>query len=187
MKILRTRVFLYLLILFVGSGCANIIPPSGGKKDIAAPKLLAVTPPDSQLNVRTSKIELRFDEYVQVAEVAANVQVAPLFKFPVNITAIGRRILVDFPDSLLQDNTTYRISFGNAIKDLHEGNPFSGYTYTFSTGGYFDSLRLDGTIVNAATGLPDTGVAVILYDATASDSVISALKVCRESLSGYMR
>ncbi len=74
---------------------------------------------------------------------------------------------------MLEDNTTYRLSFGNAIKDLHEGNPFKNYTYTFSTGNYFDSLQLRGTVINAATGQVDTGsIIAMLYSAESSDSSV---------------
>lgn len=82
-------------------------------------------------------------------------------------------MIVKIADTLLDSNTTYRISFGNAIKDLHENNIFKNYTYTFSTGSYFDSLTLAGKAINAATGLPDTGgVIVVLYDAKENDSAV---------------
>src|SRR5665213_328887 len=47
-----------------------------------------------------------------------------------SVTGLNKHVVVKIVDSLLDSNTTYRISFGNAIKDLHEGNPFSKYTYT---------------------------------------------------------
>ena len=76
-------------------------------------------------------------------------------------------------DTLLDENTTYRLSFGNAIKDLHEGNPFRQYTYTFSTGRYFDSLQLKGNVINAMTGMPDAGaISVELYSDNDDDTAI---------------
>ena len=153
------------------SGCANITTPPGGKKDKTPPKLLEVTPPDSMLNTRVSKLVMRFDEYVTVGDAATEVQTSPIIARPPTVIGINKTVTLKITDSLLDSNTTYRISFGNAIKDLHEGNIFKKYTYVFSTGGYFDSLALNGTVVDAATGLPDTtNVIVVLYPAAAKDS-----------------
>lgn len=170
---MKIPVWYFLLIFFicVGAGCANIVPPSGGKKDTTPPKLLSVKPGDSVLNAKVTKIELRYDEYVELKD-AKEVQVSPLLQFPPTLVAVGKKVTVTIPDSLLSENTTYRISFGKSIADLHESNPIKPYTYVFSTTNYFDSLQLDGTVINAATGKPDTGVIILLYPATKSDSVV---------------
>jgi hypothetical protein len=81
-------------------------------------------------------------------------------------------VVIRIPDSLLKDNTTYRVALGKAIQDLHENNPFTGYSYIFSTGDFFDSVQLNGMIFNAATGQRDTGALVLLYDIDKSDSVV---------------
>lgn len=171
MKKALSRYFLILLCIIV-AGCANIVPPTGGKKDVTPPKLVEVTPPDSQLNKRVTKLELRFNEFVALSNPAAEVQISPLLPFPLSVSLHKRSVIVQIPDSLLQENTTYRISFGNAIQDIHENNPFGGYHYTFSTGSYFDSLLLEGLVINAATGLPDSSALILLYDAKESDSVV---------------
>jgi hypothetical protein len=172
MKLARFSVFLLLIVAWYGSGCANIVPPTGGKKDVKAPKLLSVIPGDSLLNTRVTKLELRFDEFLDPSAPASEITVSPLLPFPVTTTVSGRKITIKIPDSLLFDNTTYRISFGHAIKDLHEGNVFQNYHYVFSTGGYFDSLQLAGTVTDAITGVPDTGALVMLYSAAKTDSIV---------------
>jgi hypothetical protein len=172
MSLASARYFLLFIILCISVGCANIVPPAGGKKDTTPPKRIAITPADSQLNTRVSKIEMHFNEFVTVSDITTEVQVSPLLPIPISVVATGKRVNVKIPDSLLQENTTYRISFGRAIKDLHEGNPMKPYTYTFSTGSYFDSLQLNGTVIDAATGRPDTGVFILLYDASESDSAV---------------
>jgi hypothetical protein len=100
------------------------------------------------------------------------VQVSPLLRMPIGVVNVGRRVTVTIPDSLLRDSTTYRVSFGKAIGDLHENNIFANYVYTFSTTSYFDSLKLGGRVFNAATGLPDTGAKVLLYRSDVSDSAV---------------
>lgn len=167
------RLFSVLFLLAILSGCANIVPPTGGKKDSTPPKLMSVMPPDSQLNKRVTKIELRFDEFITLNEPAREIQISPVMQFPLNSVLNGKKVTVSIPDSLLRDSTTYRISFGTAIKDLHEGNAFPKFSYTFSTGPYFDSLNIVGMVYDATTGKPAPNIDVLLYDRRATnDSAI---------------
>jgi methionine-rich copper-binding protein CopC len=172
MSIARLRYQFCFSLVLLAAGCAQIVPPQGGDKDVAPPKLLSVSPADSQLHIRPSKIELRFDEYIVANNPSAEVQIAPLLKFPLDIQALSKKLVVKIPDTLLEENTTYRINFGKAIQDLHEGNTFQGYSYTFSTGNYFDTLNLEGFVIDAATGRPDSGAMIVLHPATRSDSAI---------------
>lgn len=171
MRITASRYWLLFIMACIGAGCANIVPPTGGKKDTTPPKIVEVTPRDSQLNTRVGKVELRFNEYVQLKE-TKEVQVSPLLPFPPTIVTEGKKVKLTLDDSVLRPNTTYRISFGKSVGDLHESNPMDPYTYVFSTGNYFDSLRLDGEVIDASTGKPDSGVHILLYEATESDSVV---------------
>ena len=161
-----------VLSLLLMAGCANIVPPGGGPKDEKAPELRSITPADSQLRTRVSEIVLLFDEYIELKDAANQVQISPLLSIPLTVTALNKRVKVVIPDSLLLDATTYRINFGTAIQDIHEGNPYKAKPYTFSTGDYFDSLAISGIVHDARTGLPDTGSLVMLYSAAESDSAI---------------
>lgn len=163
---------LSLGFLMMGPGCANIVPPGGGPKDTSAPRLLSVVPADSQFNLRPQKIDLSFNEYVVLNDPGTQVQISPMLEVPLVVTNKLRNVTIRVADTLLRRNTTYRISFGDAIRDLHEGNPFRGYSYVFSTGSYFDSLRVSGHVEDAALGLPDTTVLVMLYDAADGDSAV---------------
>jgi hypothetical protein len=153
--------------------CANISTPSGGKRDTTPPRLLKAAPADSLKNSRTTRITLEFDEYVNLSDASKEIEVSPLLPVPPTITSANKHVTVKIPDTLLQPNTTYRVSFGKAVRDLHEGNIFPNYVYTFSTGNYFDSAMVGGTVTNAQTGEKDTvGVIAVLYDATENDSAI---------------
>lgn len=171
MKILPARICV-LIFLIIFSSCANIVPPTGGKKDTTPPKLVVVSPEDSLLNTRVTKIELTFDEFVTLDNASKEIQVSPVLPFPITSTLNGKSVIVEIPDSLLKERTTYRVSFGNAIKDLHEGNAFEGYNYMFSTTSYFDSLSLNGFVTNAATGTPATEGVIVLYEAEDNDSAV---------------
>ncbi len=172
------RFLLLLVTVCISAGCANITAPTGGKKDTIPPKLVSVEPADSLLDTNVKRIEMYFDEYITVSDVTKEVELSPILAVQPVVTSNNKHVVVKIVDSLLEKNTTYRVSFGKAIKDLHEGNPFigkgkNGYTYTFSTGPYFDSLELKGKVISAATGLPDTGgVLVVLYSAKDKDSAV---------------
>ncbi|RYF83254.1 MAG: hypothetical protein EON98_10495, partial [Chitinophagaceae bacterium] len=69
MRISSILGFLFLIVVgtyvsTLSTGCANIIPPSGGPRDSLPPELLAVTPRDSTLNFRGDRITFTFDEYI---------------------------------------------------------------------------------------------------------------------------
>jgi hypothetical protein len=164
---------LILFLLLILAGCANITAPTGGKKDVVRPKLVSLSPRDSLTNTRVGRVSLYFNEYITVNNPAKEVQLSPILPIAPSVIGLNKHVTVKIVDSLLEPNTTYRLSFGEAIKDVHEGNAFIGYTYTFSTGAYFDSLQLYGTITNAATGLYDLeGIMVVLHYASENDSAI---------------
>lgn len=168
--LLRLVFISFFLLVFIG--CANIVPPTGGKKDVEPPKLLLVEPKDSLLNTRVTEIEMRFDEFINLNDASKEIQISPLMPFPLTTVLAGKKVTVKIPDSLLKENTTYRISFGSAIQDLNENNELKNLNYIFSTGDYFDSLKLFGEVKFAANGLPASEVFVLLYDAEESDSAV---------------
>lgn len=166
---MKARVFIsfiaFAAIIFVstigGSGCANIIPPSGGPRDTLPPVLLKATPPDSTLNFTGNKITMSFDEYINVANPQQELIVSPVPKLTPEINFKLNTLTVRLKDTL-EPNTTYSINFGNAIKDVDEGNILKNFTYIFSTGKYFDSLELHGKVIFAEDGKTDSTLIVVL-------------------------
>lgn len=161
------RIVVSLIALCLFAACANIIPPSGGPSDVKAPQLLSTQPQDSLRNKRVTRIELKFDEFVTVSDVMKELQISPALKFSPTVIASGKTVVIKIADSLLQENTTYTINMGKAIKDLHESNPYVGKPFIFSTGAWFDSLRLKGSVIDVGKGQRDSSglVKVLLYDA----------------------
>ena len=86
------------------------------------------------------------------------------------VTAHKKKLTIDIHDSLLEPNTTYHLSLGNAVQDIRESNPYPNLSFTFSTGAYFDSLHMNGVCIDASTGQQDTSVIVVLYNADLPDS-----------------
>jgi hypothetical protein len=173
----RILTLIFILISTFGwMSCANIMTPSGGEKDVKAPSILSRNIKDSSLNFKGGKLIFEFDEFIQLKDVQNQLLISPLMKVKPTVNVHKRKLFIDFPDSLLELNTTYRISLGDAVQDLHEGNPLPNLTTTFSTGSYFDSLSLHGNVFDAQTGLPDTSVLIFLYPANLPDSCFSIQK-----------
>ncbi len=131
----------FLLLLY---SCANIVPPTGGEKDVSPPKPIDLTPPNLSVDFNSNKIELLFDEYVKIRDIE-NIQLSPKCDSPLKILKKGKKIEISI-DCELDSNTTYTLNFGKSIVDLNEGNPLSNFKYVFSTGEKLDSLWLKGNV-----------------------------------------
>ena len=166
--------FICHLISTLISGCAQIGAPTGGPKDTTAPVLVKAIPQNKTLNFSGNKITLNFNEYVELQELQSNLLISPNPKSNPIISSKLKTVTVKFKDSL-SPNTTYTINFGNAIKDINEGNVFNNFTYTFSTGDKIDSLQLKGKVLLAETGTVDSTLMVMLY-LNAHDSAVRTRK-----------
>ncbi|MEY4051799.1 MAG: hypothetical protein EBS93_04530 [Chitinophagia bacterium] len=151
-------------------GCANIVPPSGGPKDSLPPYLIAARPIDSATNVHPKEILVGFNEYITTTSIQENLIISPTLKNMPLIDARLNSIRIRITDTLL-DNTTYSIQFGNAIKDVNEGNILKNFTYVFSTGTRLDTGKIKGKVVLAESGRVDSSFVVILHPAN-KDSAI---------------
>jgi len=144
------------------SSCANIIPPGGGLRDTLPPRLIMALPKDSALNVKPKIITLSFDEYVTIVDIPQNLVVNPNLENAPLVDYKLRNITIKLKDSL-RDNTTYSFRFGEAIRDVNEGNIARNLTYTFSTGKTLDSLRYRGKVMLAENGKIDSTLIVVLH------------------------
>lgn len=165
---------LILLIpqILVQTGCATIIPPEGGPKDTLPPILRKADPRDSSLNFSDKTITLSFDEYVDADNAQQEMIVSPV---PANMPTVSRKlntVTIKLRDTL-EANATYSLNFGNTIKDVNEGNIMKNFTYTFSTGPYFDSLEFRGNVVLAETGDIDTTLTVMLHRTNIDSAVVN--------------
>jgi len=166
-KIIR-YLALALTVVFM-SRCANVVTPAGGPKDEKPPVVLEASPANHSTNFKGKSIHLTFDEFITLNNASANVLISPPLKKKPTYRSSGKTVTIRFEEPL-KPETTYSINFGEAIKDLHEGNVFKGYTYIFSTGETIDSLTLKGKVLSAETLKPSEGFYVGLYT-TESDTV----------------
>jgi len=154
--------FITIISLLGNTGCANIVPPLGGPRDSLPPKLVFVTPRDSTKHFSTNKIVFYFNEYIDPKDVRTELIVSPVPKTEPIVDAKLRTLTVRIKDTL-QPNTTYSFNFGNAIRDVNEGNILKGFTYVFSTGSYLDSMTFSGNVLVANTGKVDSTLIVMLH------------------------
>lgn len=144
------------LILY---SCASMGTPSGGPRDEDPPRFVRANPMPEAVNVSRSNMSIDFNELVNVKDAFSKVVVSPPSTQAPRISSSGRRVNIEFRDTLLP-NTTYTVDFSNAIQDVNENNPLEGFSYTFSTGPTLDSLRISGMVLNAADLEPQKDVLV---------------------------
>ncbi len=158
-----------LLILMTLSSCALVLTPDGGPKDAVPPRVVNYSPDSAATNFTGNKIVLEFNEYIQLKDLNNQLIISPPLNNDPDVIIRRKDIVITLNDTLLP-NTTYTISFGNAIRDITEENVLDNFRYVFSTGTFIDSLRISGKVVNASTLAGEKGMLVMLY-ANTGDSV----------------
>ena len=153
-----------LLTAFLAQRCANAVAPTGGPQDTTPPIVVEAVPENHSINFTGKKIEITFDEYISLENANQNVMISPPLSEKPDIKLKNKTVIVKFKE-ILAPNTTYTINFGSSIKDLHEGNAFKDYVYSFSTGDHIDTLRIAGKLLNAEDKKPVENAYVSLYDA----------------------
>jgi len=152
----------YVSIVLLAYACANVASPGGGDYDETPPKYVSSNPPMNQTRFNKTKLELTFDENIQVESPSEKVIVSPPQMKPPIIKGAGKKVTVEFQDTLIE-NTTYTIDFNDAIVDNNERNPMEGFSFAFSTGDVIDSLAVSGSLLNASNLEPMQNVIIGLH------------------------
>lgn len=157
------RITACILLAFIIRSCANKgIGPQGGPKDETPPVMVKETPLNGSVNYTGKSIEILFNEYLQLNDVANQVLISPPQQRPPEVKALGKKVMVNFEEDL-KDSTTYTIEFGSAICDLNEKNPIEGYSFSFATGPEIDTLQISGIMINAENLNPIAGINVGIH------------------------
>ena len=159
------------IILIVS--CAKPVNPAGGPPDKDAPVLnTEKSDKNFKTNFNQPKIELEFDEFINLTNASKEVIISPPLLYNPKISHRGKKLTIEFDEKeVLNENATYQINFGNAIKDINEGNKLENFSYVFSTGDKIDSLSISGTVYDDYTQEPEEEILVMLYD-DLSDSIV---------------
>lgn len=128
-------------------------------------------------NVSRQTFTITFDENVQLDDAFNKVVVSPVQIQTPQVSSSGKHVTVELRDTI-QPNHTYTIDFGDAIKDLNEGNILDGFALAFSTGADLDTLAISGIVLQADNLEPAQGMMVVAYDNIA-DSAIRTIAPAR--------
>lgn len=155
--------FLAFILSALAFACATPLAPEGGALDETPPQLVPdKSTPNLQTNFQKQVIELAFDEWVQLQDQNDQVLTSPLVNYELSIK--GKTVRFEFAeDEVLEENTTYTINFGEAVKDITERNPAENLRFVFSTGDYLDSLKISGVLMDALTGERVEDALFLLY------------------------
>ena len=158
----RALFSILLALLLLVAGCAKIVTPVGGPKDVTPPSVTKEHPANGSTHFKGNSFKVSFNEYVTLNNTLENVLISPPPATQPTYTLSGKTLIVKFQDTLLPDQT-YNISFANCIQDFTEGNPLPLYSYAFSTGAAVDSMMVEGKVVDAKTMQPAKNCFVFAY------------------------
>lgn len=148
--------------ILLWAGCAKMVTPVGGPKDVIPPSVVKEVPANGTVNFNGNSFKVTFDEFVTLNNTNENVLISPPSTTAPLFTLSGKTLTVKFQDTLLP-NQTYNVGFANCIQDYTEGNPIAFYNYAFSTGSAVDSMMLEGRVIDAQTGQPAKECFVFAY------------------------
>ena len=151
-----------IVISFLAVSCGQQIPPTGGPRDTLPPKLMSALPDYKSTNFKSDKIILTFDEYVSLDNPFEKVTFSPIPKYNPIVESKLKTVTIKIKDTL-EENTTFFIDFGGAVRDINENNILKNLSYTFSTGNYIDSAILGGKVYIAEKGITDSTLIVVLH------------------------
>ena len=140
--------FVTLAATLLLAACASIGSPEGGPRDYTPPQVVKTSPQAGSVNFTGQKVEITFDEIVNIKDQQKKVIVSPAPKTQPLIRAVGKKVTIEFREPL-EENTTYVIDFSNAIEDNNESNQLDGYAFAFSTGEDIDTLAVSGIVLRA--------------------------------------
>jgi len=145
-KIHYLNQILSITALIIVYSCAAIQGPSGGPKDETPPELVQTIPSGGSIHFKGEQVELIFSEFIDANSIEKAIHVLPILPEAPKIIYKGRRVFVEFPDTLIE-NQTYIISIGRTLKDEHNVALAQGIQVAFSTGDEIDKGEISGTVV----------------------------------------
>ena len=182
------RLFFIFVFIAILVSCAKISSPSGGPKDRTPPVIVKSVPLNGSKNFKGKKIEITFNEFVVLDNIADKFMLSPPVKKKPKVFIRGKNVDVEFEDNL-KDSTTYTLYFQDAIKDLNEGNILLNYQFVLATGSVIDSLSVTGNIYKANNlEVPEKTLA-LMYRELADSAVKKHLPeyITRVDPTGYFR
>ena len=125
--------------------CAAVSTPEGGPKDITPPELISSNPKSGSLQFKGGEVILSFSEYIDEKSISNSISISPRLENPVDITYDDDNILLNFPDSLLNEQT-YVITINRNLKDERKVAIDKSIQVAFTTGNIIDEGIISGRV-----------------------------------------
>lgn len=156
------RIIAAIIVLLSLYSCGQQVAPTGGPRDSIPPKLVTALPAFGAKNFKGDRITLVFDEYITLDNPFERLSYSPTPRNNPFAESKLKTVTIKLKDTL-EENTTYTIEFGNAIRDINENNELKNFYFTFSTGDQIDSAFLTGKVLIAETGKTDSTLIAVLH------------------------
>jgi len=153
--------------------CASQGGPPGGPEDKTPPHITSVFPENGSTNVsKKVKIKVEFSEYLTQRSIEPSIFISPYIEGGFEVNPDWTSLEIDFNEPL-DDSTTYIVTIGTGLSDLH-GNPLAEtYHLAFSTGSKIEQGQMAGQLY--PNNLPKGAPKVLAY-IQSSDPVDSLLQ-----------
>ena len=125
--------------------CAAVSTPEGGPKDNTPPELISSNPKSGSLQFKGGEVILSFSEYIDERSISNSISISPRLENPVDITYDDDNILLNFPDSLLNEQT-YVITINRNLKDERKVAIDKSIQVAFTTGNIIDEGIISGRV-----------------------------------------
>ena len=122
--------------------------PPGGPKDITPPDLIETFPLDGTVNYAGGQIKLEFSEYIDEKSIERAIHILPTLTTRPELIYKGKKIYIDLPDSLLEDQT-YIVVINRNLSDENKVKLAQGIQVAFSTGNKIDQGSISGKIYHS--------------------------------------
>jgi len=136
---------LFLSVSIYIYSCAAVSAPEGGPKDNTPPELISSNPESGSLYFKGGEVTLSFSEYIDERSVSNSINISPRLENPIDITYDDNNLLLNFPDSLLDDQT-YVITINRNLKDERKVAIAQSNQVAFTTGNIIDEGIISGRV-----------------------------------------
>jgi len=154
--------YLLSVIILVIAGCARPTSPTGGPPDKTPPEIVKTVPASGTTQFKKRVIEFHFSEYVERSTFSRSLSLAPNLGINYKLDW-GRKSVKVILDKKPPDSTTFILSVGTNLSDMH-GNKIGNPTkVALSTGPEIDDGKIVGQVLKAETGESEPGMKVLLY------------------------
>lgn len=126
--------------------CASQGGPPGGPEDKTPPQITSVFPENGSTNVSENvQIKVEFSEYLTQRSIEPSIFISPYIEGGFEVNPGWTSLEITF-NQLLPDSTTFIVSLGTGLSDLHGNSLAETYHLAFSTGPDIEQGGISGRV-----------------------------------------